>query len=280
MDEVVAARPPAPAPAARRWRLADSSRSTGRSIQDTFARAFGLPTVVVDPDGEPATRFTHRLGFCEDLTRSTSLGGARCARCQATARADARANSAPSIYRCWNGLHDAAIPIAPKGEVVGYFLCGQVLAAAPDLARYRETAEEIGVDPDEYLTALDDVRILPLEHYEASVRSMHVLAKLIGDQAAAAIDNLAVFEQAHAAERDASARVAQTRAVLESLRELPRHADGERMVEALCDGVMELLACDSCAVYLVDESGRCGEPAAIGPPEPSPRASPTSTWSR
>src|SRR5262245_33923089 len=154
MEEVAAA-----PPADRRWRLAELvSIETLQSIQDTFARAFGLPTVVVDPDGEPATRFTHRLGFCEDLTRSTALGGPRCAGCQAAARSEARATHAPSIYHCWNGLHDAAIPIAPKGEVVGYFLCGQVLDVEPDLARYRETAAEIGVDPDEYVAGLGDVR--------------------------------------------------------------------------------------------------------------------------
>src|SRR5262245_48257148 len=186
-----AASPPSP----RRWRLAELvSIETLQSIQDTFASAFGLPTVIVDPDGEPATQFTHRLGFCEDLTRSTPLGGARCAQCQGAARADALATRRPSLYECWNGLHDAAIPIAPKGEVVGYFLCGQVLGDAPDLARYRETADEIGVDPDEYVAGLQDVRVLPLAQYEASVRSMHVLARLISDQAAAAIDNLAVFE--------------------------------------------------------------------------------------
>ena len=171
--------------APRRWRLAELvSIETLQSIQDTFASAFELPTVIVDPDGEPATQFTNRLGFCEDMTRSTPLGGARCAQCQGAARAEALVTRTPSLYRCWNGLHDAAIPIAPKGEVVGYFLCGQVLAAAPDLDSYRETAEQIGADPDEYVAGLRDVRILPLAQYEASVRSMHVLAKLISDQAA------------------------------------------------------------------------------------------------
>src|SRR4051812_8833576 len=121
------------APAPRRWRLAELvSIETLQSIQDTFASAFGLPTVIVDPDGEPATQFTHRLGFCEDLTRLTTLGGARCAQCQGAARADALITHRPSLYRCWNGLHDAAIPITLKDEVVGYFLCGQVLGAAPD----------------------------------------------------------------------------------------------------------------------------------------------------
>ena len=95
--------------------------------------------------------------------------------------------------------------------MVGYFLCGQVLAVPPDEARYRATAAEIGAEPDAYVAGLGDVRVVPLEQYEASVRSMHFLATLIGDQAAAAIDSLATLEQAREAERDAAARVDEMR---------------------------------------------------------------------
>ena len=74
---------PAPAGGGPPWRLAELvSIETLQSIQDTFAIAFGLPTVIVDPDGEPASEFTNRLAFCEDLTRSSALGSARCAACQ------------------------------------------------------------------------------------------------------------------------------------------------------------------------------------------------------
>src|SRR3954453_16073168 len=112
MKEAVRERAPASRPS-RRWQLAELvSIETLQSIQDTFASAFGLPTVIVAPDGVPATQFTNRLAFCEDLTRSTALGGARCGECQGAARADALAAGRASHYRCWNGLHDAAIPIA------------------------------------------------------------------------------------------------------------------------------------------------------------------------
>src|SRR5690349_16056969 len=104
------------------WRLTDLiDVATLQSIQDTFAKAFGLPTVIIHPDGTNATAITHRQRFCEDLTR-TSPAGARCTECDACAMDEAARTGAPSIFECWNGLYDCAIPIAPKGQVVGYFL--------------------------------------------------------------------------------------------------------------------------------------------------------------
>jgi len=61
-------------------------RDTLQSIQDAFARAFGLPTVIVDHEARNVTEITHRVAFCEDLTRPSSLGG-RCLECDLEAPA-------------------------------------------------------------------------------------------------------------------------------------------------------------------------------------------------
>src|SRR5262249_1427791 len=159
------------------------------------------------------------------------------------ARADALATGSPSIYRCWNGLYDAAIPIAPKGEVVGYFLCGQVFEEPPDAEHYRAVAAELGVDPDAYLAGLGDVRVVPGEQRGATVRSMHVLARLIGEQAAAAIDNLAMLEQAREAERNAASHVEQLEVVLDCVRDLSRQSEPRRKLEVLAEGLVRLLGC-------------------------------------
>ena len=94
------------------------------------------------------------MAFCEDLTRLSPVAGPRCAECDACGMREAADTSQPAIFECWNGLYDCAIPIAPKGHVLGYFLCGQILTRQPDPERYRRTAVEIGADPDEYVEAL------------------------------------------------------------------------------------------------------------------------------
>src|ERR1700745_4113281 len=99
---------------------------TPQAVQDAFSRAFGLPPVIVDTAGRNITEITHRLAFCEDLTRPTP-GGRRCSACDADAMRRAESTGHPAIFRCWNRLYDCAIPIVSNdGCLFGHFLCAQI----------------------------------------------------------------------------------------------------------------------------------------------------------
>ncbi len=236
-----------------RWKLTDLiDVRTLQSIQDTFARAFGLPTVIVNPDGTNATDITHRVTFCEDLTRLSSLGGPRCTECDLGAMRRAQRSGEPAIFKCWNGLYDCAIPITCKGEVLGYFLCGQILMDAPEQETYRRTAIELGVDPSSYVDALTEVRRVDFDSYEASVQSMHVLAEMIAEQAAAAIDNLAILEDAEQARADAARLVGELDGILEGLRDVGSQPDYRATLEAVAETLARLVPWDSCVIYLTD----------------------------
>ena len=158
------------------WQLTDLIDVTVlQSIQDTFAKVFGLPTVIIDQTGRNLTNITHRVRFCEDLTRPSPVAGSRCMTCDLHAMDRATDTNRPAIFECWNGLFDCAIPIAPKGQVLGHFLCGQILVRPPDAERFARTAEEIGVEPGDYVEALGDVRVMPLDQYESCISTMHTL---------------------------------------------------------------------------------------------------------
>jgi ligand-binding sensor protein/sugar diacid utilization regulator len=250
-----------------RWRLTDLiSVETLQSIQDTFARAFGLPTVIVDTNAVNATAITHRLRFCEDLTRTSAVAGPRCADCDLCAMRDASADSKPAIFRCWNGLYDAAIPIAPKGQVLGYFLCGQVLTDAADQAVYAQTAREIGVDPGEYVKALEDVKVVPYERYAASVQSMHVLADMIAEQAAASIDSLETLEEARRSKEATALLVEELDTILEALRDISSQPDYQATLASVADNLARLIPWDSCVIYLADDDDPDLVPAVVRDP--------------
>ena len=237
------------------WRLTDLiDVATLQSIQDAFARSFGLPTVIVYPDGTNVTEITHRLRFCEDLTRGSAVGGPRCMECDLAAMDEAARSSRPAIFECWNGLYDCAIPIAPKGTVLGYFLCGQIFSDRPDANRYRDTARVIGTDPDEYVDALSEVRILPLDRYRASVESMHVLAQMIAEQAAAAIDNFKMLEDALKAKEDASRLMEELDSILEAFAEIGSQPDYRSTMEAIAENLSKLVPYDSCLIYVADDT--------------------------
>src|SRR5438045_5749544 len=91
----------------RRWQLTDLIDVADlQSIQDTFAKVFGLPTVIIDPTGRDLTNITHRVSFCEDLTRTSAIAGPRCTSCDRRAMAQAADTAQPAIFHCWNGLYD------------------------------------------------------------------------------------------------------------------------------------------------------------------------------
>lgn len=252
-----------------RWRLTDLiDVETLQSIQDSFARTFGLPTVIVFPDGTNATRITQRLAFCEDLTRASPAAGPRCAGCDLAAMSDAAAAGRPAIFECWNGLYDAAVPIVARGETLGYFLCGQVLTAPPDAQHYAATAAEIGIDPADYVAALAGVRVLDAGQYTASVHSMHVLAELIAEQAAARLENLETLAEARRAQADAARLLDELDAVMEGLRAIAAQPGYRSTLEAVADNLDRLIGFDSCIVYLVDETRGDLEPVVVRDPYP------------
>ena len=158
----------------------------------------------------------------------------------------------PAIFRCWNGLYDCAIPIAPKGHVLGYFLCGQVFDTPPDPAVYAQTAAEIGVDPAGYVEALGAVEVIPYDQYAGAVHSMHVLAGMIADQAAASIDSLRMLEEARRAKEDTARLVEELDTILEALRDIGSQPDYQATLSSIADNLARLIPWDSCVIYLTD----------------------------
>lgn len=252
-----------------RWQLTDLiDVSVLQSIQDTFARVFGLPSVIIDSGGRNVTKITHRVRFCEDLTRTSPVAGSRCSDCDLHAVVQAGDTNSPAIFKCWNGLYDCAIPIAPKGEVLGYFLCGQILTRPPDIHRFTETAEEIGVPPRAYLEALGEVRVMRLDQYESSIGTMHVLAQMIADQAAASIDNLKTLQDALTAKEDAAQLVDELEVILEAFRDSFAQPDDRSTLETIADQLQRLILYDSCLVYTVDDATDELIPRVVRDPNP------------
>ena len=268
----VPANPTKPAPGAVEHLRLDDIIGVGelQAIQDTFARVFGLPTCIINPDGSAVTEITNRVSFCEDLTRASAVGGPRCTECDQCAIRDSGQTRRPAIFKCWNGLYDCAIPIAPQGVTIGYFLCGQVFTGPPDLDRYAETAAEIGVDADAYRRAVASVRVMPFDRYEASVQSMHVLAQMIADQAAAYIDNLKVLEDAVRAREDTSRLVSELDAILGALKDIGLQPDHHSTLQSIADNLAALIPHDSCVIYLLDATGDRLVPTVVRDPNPGP----------
>ena len=74
---------------------------------------------------------------------------------------------------------DFAAPIVVEGKQLGSMLGGQVLPKAPDEEKFRRIAVELGIEPEEYLTALRKIRIVPEESIRAAADLLYIVANAL-----------------------------------------------------------------------------------------------------
>lgn len=168
--------------------MADSSIVTLQDIidldflqkfQDYFAESLGVASISVDIDGNPVTKPSNFTKFCMDYTRGSKAGSARCIECDRKGGEESARTGKPSIYDCHAGLVDFGTPIMLEGRQIGSIIGGQVLTSTPDEEYYRKVAQEIGVNPDEYVAALHDVKQIPRKNLEAAANMLYLVANTL-----------------------------------------------------------------------------------------------------
>lgn len=135
------------------------------AIMRDWSDATGLATIAVDANGEYITGDVNFTDFCIKYTRGSEEGLRRCAKCDAEGK---------GTYYCHAGLMDFSEDIIVNGEKIGAIIGGQVLPNEPDESKFREIADELGIDQDTYINALRKVPVRTEKSIKAS-------AKLLGE---------------------------------------------------------------------------------------------------
>ncbi|WP_177504295.1 PocR ligand-binding domain-containing protein [Anaerosinus sp.] len=147
-----------------------------QEFQDSFAKSLGMTAVTVDLKGNPITRPSYWTKFCMEYTRNSPIGNKRCMECDRIGGETSAKNGKPAIYECHAGLMDFAAPIMLNGKQIGSILGGQVLTEPLVESKYRKIAEEIGVNPDEYVAAVREINYMPRENLEAAANVLFLMA--------------------------------------------------------------------------------------------------------
>ncbi len=149
-----------------------------QKIQDAFSNATGMAALTVDLDG-PVTALSNGTDFCMKLTRGSKVGMERCNKCDLQGGQESARSGRKAVYFCHGGLMDFAAPILIGGRQIGTLLGGQILPEPPDLNKFRRIAAEINVDPDEYVSAVERVKIVPKKQIEAAAELLYVMANAL-----------------------------------------------------------------------------------------------------
>lgn len=121
-----------------------------QKIQDMFSDATGLAAIAVNQDGEYITSGSNFTDFCMKYTRNSPEGNRRCVKCD---------NECKGVYYCHAGLMDFASDIIVNGEKLGAIIGGQVLPNEPDLEKFENIAKELGINPKNYVDAVQKVPV-------------------------------------------------------------------------------------------------------------------------
>ena len=146
-----------------------------QKIQDAFAEATGVASVITDVEGHPITVPSNFCRLCKDIIRKTEKGLANCMRSDAVL---GRLHpEGPIVQPCLSGGFLGGGASICVGEYhIANWLIGQVLddrASDEHLLKY---AEEIGADPSAFQSALKEVSRMPKEQFEKVCKALFIIA--------------------------------------------------------------------------------------------------------
>jgi signal transduction histidine kinase/CheY-like chemotaxis protein len=146
-----------------------------QKIQDAFADATNVASIITLPDGTPITAPSRFCRFCQNVIRGTEKGLQHCYCSDAVI---GRHNpDGPTMQMCLSGgLWDAGASITVAGKHIANWLIGQVKNESQNEAAMLRYAEEIGANEDEFRSALAEVPVMSVEQFQKVAHALFLVA--------------------------------------------------------------------------------------------------------
>lgn len=148
-----------------------------QKIQDAFATACDVASVIIDLNGNSITRPSNFREICR-LVGQTEEGARRCRESNIKRGEMSRREMKPVYQKCLScGFVDASAPIIVAGIHVANWLMGQCNALGVTREEIKQFAAEIGADQERVLEAFDKTAPVPLEQFERTLNLLWYLAR-------------------------------------------------------------------------------------------------------
>ena len=151
-----------------------------QKLLTSFSDAVGIPTAIVDLEGNILIGCRWQR-ICTDFHRMNQRTTEKCTESDTTLANSLKEGKKYSLYRCRNGLVDAAAPIVVQGIHIGNAFVGQFLTHPPDEDFFRRQAGEYGFDEKEYLSALSEVPIIEEEKGSVILDFLVTYSEMLAD---------------------------------------------------------------------------------------------------
>jgi PAS domain S-box-containing protein len=213
-------------------------------IQDSFARATGVASLITKPDGAPITRPSNFCRLCSELIRKTPKG---CANCYASDAVIGRFNpTGPIVQPCLSGgLWDAGASISVGGRHVASWLIGQVRNEKQNEEAMLRYAGEIGVDREAFREALAEVPVMTREQFQYIAEALFLLANELSLKAYQNIQQARLIAERDRAETALRESEKKYRLVVQNIQDVYYRTDVDGVLTMCSPSFLALLGYDS-----------------------------------
>ncbi|MDP3427969.1 MAG: PAS domain S-box protein, partial [Humidesulfovibrio sp.] len=138
-----------------------------QAMQDAFAQAVGVASVITSPEGQPLTRPSNPSSLCQYIQNSKNGQKA----CEAATQALTGAGATPGPHICpSSGFYTGVAPICGGGReddrVLAYWFICQARPAESDPEQLMAGATAFGLDPAVYRKCLEAVPVMDRSRFE------------------------------------------------------------------------------------------------------------------
>ena len=152
-----------------------------QQLQDSFAAATGLASIIVDEGGQCITRPSNFCEVCR-LVNESEKGRRKCSLSNDRRTRQTQRLHKPAHHQCLTcGFVDAGAPIIVQGHHIADWLIGQCDALQVGVDRIREYAREIEVDEDEIEAAYRKMDAISLQTFERHLELLWQFARRLSD---------------------------------------------------------------------------------------------------
>ena len=106
--------------------------SANQKLLDSFCESVGIAAAIIDLDGNIIIGSRWQK-ICTDFHRENKRSSEKCVESDTTIANHLREGEKYSLYRCKNGLYDAASPIIVQDQHIANAFVGQFLITPPDI---------------------------------------------------------------------------------------------------------------------------------------------------
>ncbi|MGE0085685.1 MAG: PocR ligand-binding domain-containing protein [Desulfococcaceae bacterium] len=164
-----------------KYRLADIiDIAELKRVMENFSDATHVVTALLELDGTVLIA-TGWQDICTKFHRIHTETALRCMESDTALAGRLKNGEMYNVYKCLNGLADAAVPVIIDGEHMGNFFTGQYFCEPPDKEFFRRKAARYGFDEDAYLKALEKVPIFSDDYVKKIMNFLAGLTGMIGN---------------------------------------------------------------------------------------------------